>query len=120
MNNSCTVFSSGSTYIKSTCVAAENTSYTCYLARAFKDHSSCVGNSATSCLSNIFTDHSVCYANAVGACGKASGRRDPSYDATSYCAGNFCPDGAPSSTAGQVWHREADWADDVPSVLHML
>ncbi len=83
----------------------------------YTDHSFCVGDASNACQSTSFKDHSVCYANAVGACGKGGRYPDTSYDATSYCAGNFCPDGAPSSTAGQVWHREADWADDVPSVL---
>ncbi len=112
IRRSCGAFGSGSIYInKSSCVGEAES--TCGRAKYYADHSSCIGKASTSCLSNIFKDHSVCYAMAAGAC---TGDRT-SYDATSYCAGNFCPDGAPSSTAGQVWHREADWADDEPSVL---
>ena len=112
----CGAYNSGSSYTnQSSCQG--KTSGSCFLG-TYTDHSFCVGDASNACQSTSFKDHSVCYANAVGACRGAGGRyADTSYDATSYCAGNFCPDGAPSSTADQVWHREADWADDKPSVL---
>ena len=78
----------------------------------YTNHSSCIGNATNTCTDSTFSTHSTCQANAVGACVGATYKDD-----TSYCTGDYCPEGAASSTAGKVWHREADWAEDQVSVL---
>ena len=82
-------------------------------ASGYTNSSSCVGEAANTCTGSKFKTHSTCVANAVGACTGAT------YDATSYCTGNFCPSGAASNTAGKVWYRGEgeDWPDTRESIL---
>ena len=70
----------------------------------YTDHSSCIGNYANSCKgNNVFNNYSTCEAKVTGACSGAH------YDDTSYCTGDFCPNGARTST-GQTWCRDSKWA----------
>ncbi len=68
----------------------------------FTDHSYCEGE-VNSCQNAHFRENSICYAYKTEAC------LGSDYDQTSYCTGgtngSFCPNGAPSPTAGKIWYR---------------
>lgn len=79
----------------SSCVVTSNGCF----GSTFAEYSYCEGKGDLSCAGNTFTDHSICYARVKGACANGT------YDETSYCAGDFCPNGAPSDTPGKIWYR---------------
>ena len=83
-----------------------------FIRATFTGYSYCVGD-ASSCKNSNFNEHSYCQANVKGAC------TGNTYDETSYCTGNYCPDGAPSNTAGKVWYRGtgSEWPDTRESEL---
>ncbi len=78
----------------------------------FNTYSTCIGNHTQSCYAATFNDHSTCVANVFGACPSTN-----TYDSSSYCSGNFCPNGAPSNDPTKIWYREDDWNNDKASVL---
>ena len=81
-------------------------------------HSVCYGEGSRSCAHSSFKNGSVCYALSPVA-HPYTPCISSSYDATSYCAGDYCPNGAPSGTAGKKWYRGKgdDWPADRPSEL---
>ncbi len=98
------------------CVGDTDSGHACH-GSSYSGYSMCIGNGPNSCWRSSFTDHSICQANVLGAC--ASARFSNTYDETSYCAGNFCPNGAPSSDSTKIWYRGTgeDWPADRPSEL---
>ena len=122
-NTSC---GSDSTYIDSKCYNKSNTGYACGRSTyqdnsecysnkyggcghsTFSNGSVCYGESNTGCDHSHFKEGSVCYANVAGACKLGTG----SYDETSYCAGDYCPEGTPKED-GTQW-RACDSAHGDP------
>ncbi len=67
----------------------------CGYSSTYKNGAICVGNGGNNCLGSSFTNGSVCYANYSGSCGTLNNDGETyksTYDATSCCCGNFCPD----------------------------
>ena len=123
------VADSESHYIRSTCKNASNNGYACGRSK-YEDHSQCIssnvggcgkstfdsysvcyGNSNTACDGSTFTNYSVCVANVLDAC-----KSPKKYDSTSYCEGNFCPNGSPTEDGG-TWCRESSWGSSKHSVV---
>ena len=123
------VSDSDSHYVRSTCTNDSKNGYACGRSM-YEDHSECnsnkyggcgkstfdsysicYGNSNTACDGSTFTNYSVCVASVLDACKNAK-----KYDSTSYCEGDYCPNGSPTQD-GKTWCRESSWGKDKHSVV---
>ena len=77
----------------------------------FDNQSVCIGNHIETCIDTSFFHGSVCYANTGSTC------RGAHYDSTSYCAGSYCPAGAPAGDkdgifAGKCWDGNGNYGPE--------